>query len=182
MQDFGILPDFAGIVVSDRYVNYFHARWEHIAGHQACLSHILRDLEDCAETYPDALWPAQAQRALRGLIHAWNDARDAGPGRDPRRTRGAAGAPSSAAPSPSAWPPCPASPARRTPPHSTPAATCWNSAATAKPTCSRSPPIPGLAHERSGFILHLLWWLESTGVGGMLRSLSCWWFQYCWGV
>ena len=44
-------------------------------------SHILRDLEDAAETYPDAHWPAQAQRALRGLIHAWNawnDARDNG--------------------------------------------------------------------------------------------------------
>jgi len=77
-RDFGILPRFRGVVVSDRYVNYWHAGWEHIAGHQACLSHILRDLEDAAETYPDAHWPAQAQRALRGLIHAWNDARDAG--------------------------------------------------------------------------------------------------------
>ena len=77
-RDFGILPDFAGVVVSDRYVNYWHAGWENVAGHQACLSHILRDLEDAAETYPDAHWPAQAQRALRGLIHAWNDARDNG--------------------------------------------------------------------------------------------------------
>ena len=39
MQDAGILPDFAGVVVSDRYQNYFHPRWEHIAGNQACLSH-----------------------------------------------------------------------------------------------------------------------------------------------
>ena len=78
MRDFGILPDFRGVVVSDRYQNYFHSGWEHLAGHQACLSHILRDLEDAAETYPDAHWPGQAQRALRGLIHAWNDARDAG--------------------------------------------------------------------------------------------------------
>ena len=52
--------------------------WENIAGHQACLAHILRDYEDAAETYPDAHWPAQAQRGLRGLIHAWNDARDNG--------------------------------------------------------------------------------------------------------
>src|SRR5271166_5685472 len=44
-RDFGILPDFAGVVVSDRYVSY---------------------------------WPAEAQRALRGLIHAWNLARDTG--------------------------------------------------------------------------------------------------------
>ena len=43
MQDAGILPGFAGIVVSDRYQNYFHPRWEHIAGNQACLSHLLRD-------------------------------------------------------------------------------------------------------------------------------------------
>ncbi len=78
MRDFGILPSFRGVVVSDRYVNYFHPNWEHIAGHQACLSHLLRDYEDAAETYPGAIWPVQAQRALRGLIRAWHDARDAG--------------------------------------------------------------------------------------------------------
>jgi len=78
MRDFGILPSFRGVVVSDRYVNYFHPSWEHIAGHQACLSHLLRDYEDAAETYPGAIWPVQAQRALRGLIRAWHDARDAG--------------------------------------------------------------------------------------------------------
>jgi transposase len=78
MQDAGILPGFAGIVVSDRYQNYFHPRWEHIAGNQACLSHILRDLEDCAESNPGAIWPVQAQRALRGLIHAWHAAREQG--------------------------------------------------------------------------------------------------------
>jgi transposase len=78
MQDAGILPDFAGIVVSDRYQNYFHPRWQHIAGNQACLSHILRDYEDCAESYPGAVWPVQAQRALRGMIHAWNSALEQG--------------------------------------------------------------------------------------------------------
>lgn len=35
-------------------------------------------LADAAETYPDAHWPAQAQRALRGLITAWHAARAAG--------------------------------------------------------------------------------------------------------
>ena len=74
MQDAGILPDFAGIVVSDRYQNYFNPRWKHVAGNQACLSHLLRDYEDCAESYPGAIWPAQAQRALRGMIHAWHAA------------------------------------------------------------------------------------------------------------
>jgi hypothetical protein len=78
MQDAGILPDFAGIVVSDRYQNYFHPRWEHIAGNQACLAHILRDYQDCAESYPGAVWPVQAQRALRGLIRAWHAALEQG--------------------------------------------------------------------------------------------------------
>src|SRR5258708_7621294 len=68
MRQAGILPDFAGVVVSDRYQNYFHESWEHFAGNQACLAHILRDYQDCAETYPDAVWPVQAQRALRRLI------------------------------------------------------------------------------------------------------------------
>ena len=78
MQDAGILPGFAGIAVSDRYQNYFSPRWEHIAGNQACLSHLLRDFEDCAESYPGAVWPVQAQRALRGLIRAWHAAREQG--------------------------------------------------------------------------------------------------------
>jgi transposase len=74
MEDAGILPGFAGIVVSDRYQNYFSSRWKHVAGNQACLSHLLRDFEDCAESYPGAVWPAQAQRALRGMIHTWHAA------------------------------------------------------------------------------------------------------------
>ena len=78
MADAGILPGFAGIVVSDRYQNYVNPRWEHIAGNQACLSHLIRDYEDCAESYPGAVWPVQAQRALRGLIRAWHAAREQG--------------------------------------------------------------------------------------------------------
>jgi transposase len=74
----GILADFAGIAVHDRYVNYFHPRWEHLAGHQVCLAHLLRDFTDAEQTYPQAHWPAQAQRALRGLIRAWHTARDTG--------------------------------------------------------------------------------------------------------
>jgi hypothetical protein len=76
--EFGILPAFAGIAVHDRYSVYFHPRWDTLAGHQACTAHLLRDLADAAETYPDAHWPAQAQRALRGLITAWHAARAAG--------------------------------------------------------------------------------------------------------
>jgi len=73
-RDFGVLPAFTGVAVSDRYVNYFHPGWQHLAGHQACLAHLIRDFQDAAETYPDAIWPVQAQRALRGLIKAWHDA------------------------------------------------------------------------------------------------------------
>jgi transposase len=38
----------------------------------------LRDLEDAAQTYPGAAWPAQLTTALTGLIHAANQARSAG--------------------------------------------------------------------------------------------------------
>jgi transposase len=75
---FGILPGFAGVAVHDRYANYFHPRWENLAGHQACNAHLLRDFADADEVYPGQHWPAQAQRALRGLIHAWHTARDEG--------------------------------------------------------------------------------------------------------
>jgi hypothetical protein len=63
-REFGVLPAFTGVVVSDRYANYFHPSWEHIAGNQACLAHLVRDYEDAAESYPGAIWPVQAQRAL----------------------------------------------------------------------------------------------------------------------
>jgi transposase len=76
-RQFGILPAFQGVVVSDRYQNYFHDGWQH-AGNQACCSHLIRDFEDAAECWPDAIWPVQAQRALRGLIRAWHAARERG--------------------------------------------------------------------------------------------------------
>jgi len=52
--------------VHDRYVNY-----DHFDGvqHQLCTAHLLRAIEDAAQTYPDAIWPGQAAEALRGLIH-----------------------------------------------------------------------------------------------------------------
>jgi transposase len=75
---FGILPAFAGIAVHDRYACYFHDGWRNIAGHQACCAHLIRDFEDAAESWPDAIWPIQAQRALRRLIRAWHTARHQG--------------------------------------------------------------------------------------------------------
>jgi transposase len=82
---FGILPSFAGIAVHDRYACYFHDSWQNITGHQACCAHLLRDFEDAAQSWPSAIWPVQAQRALRGLIRAWHDARGQGlPGIGPQ--------------------------------------------------------------------------------------------------
>jgi transposase len=68
-----VFPDLSGtVLVHDRYQNY-----DAIPGvlHQLCTQHILRDLEDAAQSYPDAIWPGQAMDALRALIHAANTAR-----------------------------------------------------------------------------------------------------------
>jgi hypothetical protein len=78
------LPSFKGfvysdlhgtVVVRDRYQNY--DSFDGIS-HQLCTQHLLRDLEDAAQSYPDAIWPGQIAEALRGLIHAANVARDQG--------------------------------------------------------------------------------------------------------
>ena len=78
------LPSFTGfiysdlhgtVVVHDRYVNYDH--FDGIS-HQLCTAHLLRDVEDAAQTYPEAIWPTQIARELRALIHAANVAREQG--------------------------------------------------------------------------------------------------------
>src|SRR5580700_7150135 len=74
-KDF-IYSDLHGtVIVHDRYVNY-----DHFTGvsHQLCTAHLLRDVEDAVQSYPDAIWPGQIAGALRGLIHAANLARDQG--------------------------------------------------------------------------------------------------------
>ena len=63
------------VIVHDRYQNY--DKFDGVA-HQLCTAHILRDLEDAAQAYPDAIWPGQAADALRALIHQANLARDQG--------------------------------------------------------------------------------------------------------
>jgi transposase len=75
--EFGVLPAFTGVAVHDRYAVYDHAGFP-IGAHQLCVAHLLRDLEDAAETHPDAAWPAQGARALRALVHAHHQARDTG--------------------------------------------------------------------------------------------------------
>jgi len=79
-KDF-IYSDLHGtVIVHDRYVNY-----DHFDGvqHQLCTAHLLRDIEDAAQVYPHAHWPAQIARELRALIHAANTARDQGLDRVP---------------------------------------------------------------------------------------------------
>jgi hypothetical protein len=73
-----ILADLTGIIVHDRYQNYDADTFAHLA-HQLCTQHLIRDLEDAAETYPGEVWPVQVQRSLRGLIHAANTARATDP-------------------------------------------------------------------------------------------------------
>jgi len=74
-KDF-IYSDLHGtVIVHDRYQNYDH--FEGVS-HQLCCAHLLRDLEDAAQSYPDAIWPAQIARELRALIHQANLARDQG--------------------------------------------------------------------------------------------------------
>ena len=65
------------IVVHDRYQNYDSAEFAGLI-HQLCSAHLLRDLDDAAQVYPDAVWPGQISQALRELIHHANLARDAG--------------------------------------------------------------------------------------------------------
>lgn len=67
----------APVVVHDRYQNYDSAELGELT-HQLCCSHLLRDLDDAAQVYPDAVWPGQIAEALRELIHHANLARDAG--------------------------------------------------------------------------------------------------------
>ncbi|MCA1672585.1 MAG: IS66 family transposase, partial [Actinobacteria bacterium] len=63
------------VIVHDRYQNYDSAVLGTLV-HQLCCQHLLRDLDDAAEVYPDAHWPTQIADALRGLIHETNHARD----------------------------------------------------------------------------------------------------------
>jgi len=74
-RDF-IYTELSGaVVVHDRYKNYDH--FDGIT-HQLCTQHLLRDIEDAAQTYPGAIWPGQIAEHLRGLIHQAGVARDQG--------------------------------------------------------------------------------------------------------
>lgn len=75
-----VMSDLAGtgsVIVHDRYQNYDSATLGTLI-HQLCTAHLLRDLDDAAQVYPDTVWPVQIADALRGLIGAANQARDQG--------------------------------------------------------------------------------------------------------
>jgi transposase len=63
------------VIVHDRYQNYDSAQLGTLV-HQLCCQHLLRDLDDAAQVYPDTVWPPQIADALRGLIHHANLARE----------------------------------------------------------------------------------------------------------
>jgi transposase len=65
------------VIVHDRYQNYDSAQLGTLV-HQLCCQHLLRDLDDAAQVYPDAVWPVQIADALRALIHEANLARHQG--------------------------------------------------------------------------------------------------------
>jgi transposase len=76
---FNVGTRFRGVAVHDRYGVYDMSDvFADEVRHQLCASHLIRDLTDAAESYPHAVWPTQCKRALQGLIHAANTARDAG--------------------------------------------------------------------------------------------------------
>ncbi|MGH3805074.1 MAG: IS66 family transposase [Pseudonocardiaceae bacterium] len=77
LTDLGARPDGSAIIVHDRYQNYDNPKLGTLV-HQLCTQHLLRDLADAAQVYPDAVWPTQISDALRGLIHQRNLAHDQG--------------------------------------------------------------------------------------------------------
>jgi transposase len=72
-----LLGRMLGVVVHDRYALY---DCDEFVGflHQLCVSHLLRDIQDVVETYPEAVWPVQLWESLRALVHQANLARAAG--------------------------------------------------------------------------------------------------------
>jgi hypothetical protein len=73
-----VLTDLTdSVIVHDRYQVYDSAELGTLV-HQLCCQHLLRDLDDAAQVYPDAVWPVQIADALRELIHHANQAREHG--------------------------------------------------------------------------------------------------------
>jgi transposase len=69
----GILPAFRGVLVHDCWAPY--DTYPHVAAHQLCVAHVLRELEAVADwratNRPEGqwCWAGQAQRGLRLAVH-----------------------------------------------------------------------------------------------------------------
>jgi transposase len=73
-----VVAELSGsVIVHDRYQNYDSAALGTLV-HQLCTAHLLRDLDDAAQVYPDSIWPVQIADALRALISEANRAREQG--------------------------------------------------------------------------------------------------------
>lgn len=84
-----VVAELSGsVIVHDRYQNYDSAALGTLV-HQLCTAHLLRDLDDAAQVYPDQVWPVQIADALRGLIGHANLAREQGLAAIPRDVRDA---------------------------------------------------------------------------------------------
>src|SRR5215212_3799008 len=61
-----VVAELAGsVIVHDRYQNYDSAALGALV-HQLCTAHLLRDLDDAAQVYPNSIWPVQIADALLG--------------------------------------------------------------------------------------------------------------------
>lgn len=78
--DWDLATHLHGTVVRDGYSAYDSPRAfdQTRVAHQLCVAHLLRRLTDAAQAHPTHTWPTQAADALRSLIHAHHQARDAG--------------------------------------------------------------------------------------------------------
>jgi transposase len=73
-----VVAELSGsVIVHDRYQNYDSTALGALV-HQLCTAHLLRDLDDAAQVYPEQVWPVQIADALRELIHEANLAHDRG--------------------------------------------------------------------------------------------------------
>jgi transposase/uncharacterized coiled-coil protein SlyX len=74
VDDFGVLPGYAGTLVRDALSVYD----TYPATHALCGAHLIRDLTAAAEAHPEEIWPVQARTALADLANAARTARAQG--------------------------------------------------------------------------------------------------------
>jgi hypothetical protein len=77
VDEFGVLPAFAGVCVHDALSVYDANAYPH-AQHALCGAHLIRELAAADESYPGQKWPSQARDALLALNTCAHRARAAG--------------------------------------------------------------------------------------------------------